>query len=469
MRATKLGLIVFFASLIVGGAALAAFSLLQIKPYTVYVDGNVIQVRGSFNAVAEVVQAAGIMLSEGDTTVPSLVSPASAETAIRIQRAKAVRLTTDAFSQVYYTQQPTLGGFLNEISMQVGRTDRLFADGRQILFQDLNNTGLPREINIGRFNSVTIQDGDNQIVLITTAKTVGDAVAEAGIQLFAADSVDPSLGEWVQPDQAIVIERAQPITIRVDGKELLTRSHHENALDVLAESGIGLVGADYIRPNPESKLQPNRVIEVIRVTEEYIIEDTPIPYESVWQPSEQLEIDTTGLVQSGQDGVFRRQTKIRYENGIEVERILDGEWVEQEPRNEIFGYGTNIVVRTLETSDGPIEYWRKVRMRVTSYTAATSGKSKDDPWYGITASGLQAGKGVVAIDRAIVPWMTNVYVEGYGTGLAGDVGGGIIGRWIDLGYDENNFQWWAGYTDVYFQTPVPEPERINYLLPQQLP
>ena len=82
MRATKLGLIVFFASLIVGGAALAAFFLLQIKPYTVYVDGNVVQVRGTFNAVAEVVQAAGVMLSEGDTTIPSLESPASAETAV---------------------------------------------------------------------------------------------------------------------------------------------------------------------------------------------------------------------------------------------------------------------------------------------------------------------------------------------------------------------------------------------------
>ncbi|MGB1253083.1 MAG: ubiquitin-like domain-containing protein [Candidatus Promineifilaceae bacterium] len=469
MRATKLGLIAFFSSLILGGLAVATFALLQVKPYTVYVDGEVVQVRGSFNAVAEVVQAAEVMLGNGDTTVPSLNSPASAETAIQILRAKAVRLITDDRSQVYYTQQPTIGAFFNDIGLSVGHTDQVFADNRRILFHDLNNVGVPREINVGRIKSVSIQDGENQVTIMTLAKTVGEAVGEANIQLFAADSVTPGLGEWIEPNLNIVIERAQPITIRVDGKELQTRSHHENVLDVLAESGIGLVGADYIRPNTEGKLQPNRVIEVVRVREDYLFEDTPLPYESVWQPSELLEIDQTGIVQAGQPGIYRRQTKIRYEDGIEIERIPDGEWVEQAPQNEIFGYGTKIVVRTLDTPDGPIEYWRKVRMRVTSYTAATSGKARSDPWYGITASGLRARKGIVAIDRAIIPWMTNVYVEDYGTGLAGDVGGSIIGRWIDLGYGENNFRSWSGYTDVYYQTPVPEPERINYLLPQWLP
>ena len=108
-------------------------------------------------------------------------------------------------------------------------------------------------------------------------------------------------------------------------------------------------------------------------------------------------------------------------------------------------------------------------MRVTSYTAATSGKAPDHPAYGITASGVLAGKGVVAVDRSVVPWRSDVYVEGYGVGFVGDTGGGVIGRWIDLGYDEDNFEWWAGYTDVYYLTPVPPTDKINYLIPTTLP
>ena len=52
-------------------------------------------------------------------------------------------------------------------------------------------------------------------------------------------------------------------------------------------------------------------------------------------------------------------------------------------------------------------------------------------------------------------------------GYAGDTGGGVIGRWIDLGYDETEFVPWSGYVDVYYL--VPMPENINYRLPQELP
>jgi 3D (Asp-Asp-Asp) domain-containing protein len=135
----------------------------------------------------------------------------------------------------------------------------------------------------------------------------------------------------------------------------------------------------------------------------------------------------------------------------------------------VIGYGTKIVVRTLQTPQGPVEYWRVVRMRVTSYTAASSGKASGDPGYGITASGRPAGTGIVAIDRSVVPFRSYVYVPGYGIGFAGDTGGGVRGRWIDLGYDEDEYVPWSGYVDVYYLTPVPSPDDINYLIPQGLP
>jgi 3D (Asp-Asp-Asp) domain-containing protein len=108
-------------------------------------------------------------------------------------------------------------------------------------------------------------------------------------------------------------------------------------------------------------------------------------------------------------------------------------------------------------------------MRVTSYTAASSGKEPGDPGYGLTASGHQAGTGIVAVDRAVVPFRSDVYVPGYGVGFVGDTGGGVRGRWIDLGYHEDDYVSWSGYVDVYYLTPVPAPEDINYLLPTALP
>ncbi len=51
---------------------------------------------------------------------------------------------------------------------------------------------------------------------------------------------------------------------------------------------------------------------------------------------------------------------------------------------------------------------------------------------GRTASGLQVRKGVVAVDPALIPLGTRLFVPGYGNAVAADVGGAIKGRIIDL-------------------------------------
>ena len=481
MSLTKKLLALFFIALILGGVVAAGYAVTQLETYALYVDGNIVEVQGSFDTVGEVVTAANIQLRAGDLVVPEMAAAISAPStgpssssgganpAIQILRAKTVNVTTDDGSTTYFTHQPTLGAFLREVQLNIGRTDQVIADGSLLSLRQINDAAVPMVLEIGRFHTITIRDGNQQRQLVTRAETVGAALEEAKITLYAADGVQPALGDWISNGLEITIERSKPLTILVDGRSLQTRSHHDTVLDVLAEIGIGLVGSDYTRPSLDATLQPNDTIEVVRVTEDFLLEDEPIPYESLWQASDQLEIDTTGLIQAGQPGILRRRTRIVYENGVETGRFPDGEWVAQEPSSEILGYGIKIVVRTLDTPNGPIEYWRKVRMRVTSYTAASSGKAPDHPRYGITRSGLPAGYGIVAIDMNVVPWRSDVYVDGYGVGHAGDTGGGVKGRWIDLGYDEHNYVGWRGYTDVYYLTPVPEPERINFLIPDWLP
>ncbi len=75
----------------------------------------------------------------------------------------------------------------------------------------------------------------------------------------------------------------------------------------------------------------------------------------------------------------------------------------------------------------------------------------------------------MAIDPKVVPFRSWVYVPGYGLAFAGDTGGGVKGRWIDLGYDEDELLAWSGYVDVFYVAPPPPPEEINYLIPTTLP
>lgn len=53
---------------------------------------------------------------------------------------------------------------------------------------------------------------------------------------------------------------------------------------------------------------------------------------------------------------------------------------------------------------------------------------------GRTATGMPVGRGVVAVDPAVIPLGSRLYIPGYGNGVAADVGGGIKGNIIDLWY-----------------------------------
>jgi 3D (Asp-Asp-Asp) domain-containing protein len=326
---------------------------------------------------------------------------------------------------------------------------------------------LPTATQLPPSLSISIQDGEESRTVQTGAQTVGEFLSEAGIKLGQNDVVAPPPETSLVENMQLQISRSIPLTIQVDGQTFAIFSSARTTADILANAGIILGELDSVNPDLESVLNAGDTIQVVRVREETIGTDEELPFQTVYQPSDELDLDTKAVISSGVPGILRRGTRIRYEDGVEVSREDEGEWMEQEPVNQVIGYGTRITTNMIDTPEGPREYWRVVNMRATAYTAASSGKPPDHPAYGITASGRPAGTGIVAVDPNVIPFRSEVYVPGYGVGFAGDTGGGVKGRWIDLGYDEEELQAWNGYVDVYYLTPLPA--EINYLIPEVLP
>jgi uncharacterized protein YabE (DUF348 family) len=318
-------------------------------------------------------------------------------------------------------------------------------------------------IVVRRAKEVMLEQGGVRAALYSHAATVGEAVLEAGIRLYRADLLTPDPATPLEHGMHIRLERSIPAFVRVDGHALRTRTHRTRVGEVLADLGVTLSGQDYTQPALDAPLNEGTEIRVFRVSESVIVEQSPIPFDSVWQPDPDSEIDTTSLLQEGEPGVLERRIRLRYENGQVVDRRVEGESVVLAPHNRVMGYGTKIIVRTLQTSGGTVEYWRKLRMLATSYSAGTAGVSPSSSHYGRTAMGLVMRHGIVAVDPRVVDLGTEVYVPGYGVGFAGDTGGAIKGRRIDLGYDDDNLQLWYRWVDVYMLTPVPT--NINYLGP----
>jgi len=73
-------------------------------------------------------------------------------------------------------------------------------------------------------------------------------------------------------------------------------------------------------------------------------------------------------------------------------------------------------------------------MTATAYYAFGKG-GNDINGDGITAIGLRARKGIIAVDPRVIPLGTRLYVPGYGEALAADTGGWIKGSRVDLCFE----------------------------------
>lgn len=80
----------------------------------------------------------------------------------------------------------------------------------------------------------------------------------------------------------------------------------------------------------------------------------------------------------------------------------------------------------VETSRGMQRYSAAYTMEASAYLPSDGGGS------GVTASGMVARRGVVAVDTDVIPLGTRLYIPGYGEAIAGDTGGAIYGNRIDL-------------------------------------
>lgn len=449
--------------------AVFAFLFSSTPSYSISDGNQIIEVKGDFDTVSEILAEATLPIRPEDITLPPREDPPPSNNEVEVKRAMPVSVNHHGQTTTYWTHQPTLRLFFNEIGIRPLPGDEIVADGTPITLAQLQTYPLPKAVHFGKATTVIIIDGNEQQMVATTAKTVANALLAAEIPVNGDIMVDPPLHAPLEDNMVIRLHRGVSVTIELDGSIISTQTNQTIVQAILSEAGIQLGELDYTIPELAGEIDETMNIKLVRVTEELHYEDTELPYQTVWQPSSELNLDTQAIISYGQVGLSRQEIRVRYENGVEVGRTVANEWIEQEPINEVYGYGTKIELGTVNTPSGPREYWRVVRMRVTSYTAASSGKSPDDPTYGITASGLPAGYGVVAIDRSVVPFRSEVFVPGYGAAIAGDTGGGVRGRWIDLGYDEDNFESWSGYVDVYYLTPVPAPENINYILPAAPP
>jgi len=433
------------------------------KSITLNVDGEAQTIETGASTIADVLAEQGISLPENDTVSPALTDALTDGMTVTINRARAVTLSINGTPQTLNTPFENPLEILNSAGINLSDSDEVWVDGTKATRENLSIWTVPaNKIEIVTATQLTILDKGTTTTINTTADTVGDALFEAGLTLYLTDTLSVPADTPISDNMTISIDRATPIELMVDGVTVSARTNATTIDGVLAEMNSPLFGLDYVVPSGETAVTEGMTIEIIRVTEEVITKSETVSYEVAYQPDETMNLDEKVTVQAGQNGTAETRTRIRYENGIEVNRTVEGTSVTQSPVNEVIAYGTNIVLNTVDTPEGPRQYWRKLRVYATSYHPEALGG--DD----VTAIGAKLEKGIIGADPRIIPWRTQLYVPDYGVGMMADTGGPRSSRyWIDLGYSDADWVAWYHYVDVYLLTPIPD--EINYLLPTWTP
>jgi uncharacterized protein YabE (DUF348 family) len=353
-------------------------------------------------------------------------------------------------------QGPTPLALAAQAGLIFSAADRFLLDGQPIPAEQVLPASGTHTLQLVRARLVTLLTPDGETTFQTTAPTVGQALAETGLQLYRADYIAP-LPETPLTDALTITYRpARDYIIRVDNLAIPVKSAAGTVGQILASAGIPLLGLDQSRPAESDPAPADGVIEIVRVQETVTVAQKSLPFSTKYQPAADLPIGSETLIQPGEPGLSLTTERVRYENGVEVARTTEAEVVVRQPVEQIMGRGSQVTVQQLDMAGGQVQYWRAVQMYATSYSPCRSGTSKCS--YG-TASGVPVRHGVVAMTRDLFYALggSQVYVPGYGVGVIGDVGGGFPdGRlWIDLGYSDEDWQTWSGWVTVYFLGPAP--------------
>lgn len=182
------------------------------------------------------------------------------------------------------------------------------------------------------------------------------------------------------------------------------------------------------------------------ITEKIVVEQVAIPYETITKNATGDTANATNKVlKQGQDGLKEVTYKIKYQNEVEIEKIVLSEVVVKEPVNKIVQVQkvatsrASTLPRTSNSTEG-------TTFKITAYCpcAKCCGKAS-----GRTAAGTKATAGRTVAASSQFAFGTKLNIGGH-TYVVEDRGGAVKGNKIDIFVNSHAeaLQWGVRYLNV---------------------
>jgi len=290
-----------------------------------------------------------------------------------------------------------------------------------------------------QYFDVAIVDGDNFYDFVSPRTTVADLLADSGVELSEYDRVSPGLNSYISASQTVVVQRIKRVSVSIAGETKDYFTAAETVGEFLDEKGIDLNYHDIINVSPESKLETDNHLEIVRVVRRIVKVETEIPFDTKTVSDTSMSISDSKIVTPGVTGIDCQTYEVLMHDGVEISRELVSTERTREPVTQVKAVGTLGGTKMLNKA-ADFSYSKVITCNATAYDLSfqSCGKWPGDPGYGITASGTHAKYGTVAVDPRVIPLGTRMYIESadgsfvYGYCVAEDTGGAIKGNKVDL-------------------------------------
>ncbi len=307
---------------------------------------------------------------------------------------------------------------------------------------------------IQQYKAVFVVEGEEKKQFFTFSRTVGQFLEEKGLEVSVYDKVFPCKEEKLKDGNIILIRRAMPVTLIVDGNVQEVWTHSLTVADFLQEKGLRLGKEDLVFPALGQLLSPEEAVQVIRIIKEKQIERETIPFSTVRVNNPQLDQGMVRVMNEGSEGIRENIIELVLQDGEEISREVISSQVIKEPVKRVLEYGEN---NSFSRSGRVYEFEKSLEVMATAYCPGTPGSGCpvdergasrctgfNNDGYTYTGIKAVAGNGtlekphIIAVDPAVVPLKSLVFIEGYGFARAEDTGSAIKGNSIDLLFDQHD-------------------------------
>ncbi|MCP3029706.1 G5 and 3D domain-containing protein [Halobacillus sp. A5] len=366
----------------------------------------------------------------------------------------SVKVTHDGETQVIRTHAQTFEDLLQELDIKPEAHDRLSHELSEPI-----EYGMDVEYIASKSINLAINDDTKQFH--TTASTVGEFFEEQELEWKEHDEISHDSRAPIEEEMGITVDRAIQITLNDGGEEEEVWTTASTVDELLDSEHINLGELDELNMKKNESLHQNDHLDITRIEKKTETIEEDVEYKVVTEKDDSLPNGEEKVVTSGEDGKVTKEFEIIIKNGKESKRELVKEKVDKESIDEVVALGTKeesapeqsrpeednksnssepTLVSTSSDSSSKEDHSSSskeeesssntMKMKATAYTASCSGCT------GKTATGIDLnsnpGKKVIAVDPSVIPLGSEVWVEGYGTAVAGDTGGAIKGNKIDV-------------------------------------